>query len=89
MKIPSTIKIGAVTYKVIQAKKWLDSGDTDGMLDLDTNTIYINSDLSREAREITFFHECMHAMNSTMNHEFLDSFAEQLYALLIENSLLK
>lgn len=39
MKIPKKVKIGAVIYKVIEAEKWPDSGDIDGMLDLETNTI--------------------------------------------------
>lgn len=84
--IPKAVKIGGINYQVILAEKWVESGGDDGQLDLETNIIYINSKLSQEAKEVTFIHECLHAMNSTIDHVALDSLAEQLYQLIADNA---
>lgn len=93
MKIPKSVKIGGVTFKVVEADDWTGyEGDTDGQIFYDKahgNTIYIHSDMTPEGKSITLIHEAMHAMNSTMNHEFLDSLAQQLYQFLNDNQLLK
>ena len=92
MKIPTKVKIGGVIYKVNIEDDWLGRDGADGQCFYDGphgNAIFIGKDLSKEAREATFIHEALHAMNSTINHEFLDSFAEQIYAFLVDNNLLK
>lgn len=92
MEIPKKAKIGGITYKVVVADNWLGSGYDDGETCWRKprgNTIYVNSELTDEAKSIVFLHEALHAMNSTMNHEFLDSLAQQLYAFLSDNNLLK
>lgn len=92
MIIPEKIKIGAIWYQVIIAKDWTarDGADGETFYDIDHgNVIYIFSELSQEAKEVTLLHETLHAMNSVINHEFLDSFSEQLYQFLVENELLK
>jgi hypothetical protein len=45
------------------------------------------SKLSPEAQAVTFLHEVLHAMNSTMDHTFLESLAEQIYQFLHENKM--
>ncbi len=93
MKIPKKVKIGGITYKIIIANDWLGKGeDTQGQNFQDSqkgNVIYIDSGLSQEAQFTTFLHECLHSMNATMNHEFLESLSLQLYQFLKDNSLLK
>lgn len=94
MVIPKQVKIGGVTYKVILAEEWpgRKAGDHDGECFYDRsngNVIYIGSELTQEAQEITFIHEALHCINSTMDHEFLDSLAEQLYQFLSDNKLLQ
>lgn len=92
MIIPSTVKIGAMVYKVIVAQDWPGRDACDGELLYDAkkgNLLYIGADLSQQAKEITFIHEALHAMNSTIDHEFLDSFSEQLYQFLYDNHLLR
>lgn len=92
MKIPKTIKIGGIVYKVIITDYWHDRGGADGEqfnTKKQGNVIYIGKDLSKEAQEVTFIHEAIHAMNTTMNHEFLDSLSEQIYQFLVDNNLLK
>jgi Zn-dependent peptidase ImmA (M78 family) len=51
--------------------------------------IYIGAELTDEAQVVTLIHEILHVCNATMDHEFLDSLAEQLGQVFIENNLLK
>lgn len=91
MKIPGTVKIGGTKFKVIIADEWKGRDGYDGECVIEKkrgNVIYIGADLSKEAQEITFIHEALHAMNSTMDHEFLDSLAEQMYQFLSDNKFL-
>lgn len=90
MKIPRKVKIGGITYQVHIKEDWLGRGEADGQRFYDKemgNSIYIASHLSREAKEVTFIHEALHCMNTTMNHEFLDSLGEQLYQFLRDNDI--
>ncbi len=92
MEIPKTVKIGGINYEVRLADEWPDHDYDDGEIFNDRkvgNVIYIRKDLSDEARIITLIHEALHGMNSTMNHEFLDSLSEQLYQFLVDNNMLK
>lgn len=92
MKIPSSVKIGGITYQVKIQNSWFESDESDGetfWTQEQGNTIYIREDLSQEAKEVTFLHECLHAINGVMDHEFLDSLSEQFYQLLKDNNLLK
>lgn len=91
MIIPPRVKVGAVWYEVRLLEDWNDSEGTDGQCFYEKpigNAIYIRSTLTREAQEATFVHECLHAMNSTIDHTFLDSFAEQIYTWLVDNRLI-
>lgn len=92
MKIPDYVKIGAVNYKVAILDDWQGRDGYDGECIYEKergDIIYIGADLSQSAQEITLIHEALHAMNSTINHEFLDSLSEQIYAFFKENNLLK
>lgn len=91
MTIPKRVKIGGIVYEVRIAEDWPGREGSDGMCFYDHtigNVIFIGAELSKEAQEITLLHEALHAMNSTMNHEFLDSLAEQLYQFFSDNQLL-
>lgn len=91
MQIPDKVKIGGVVYRVMVVSSWPDRNGDDGEVVYDNkrgNIIYIGSDLSPEARDITFIHEALHCMNSTINHEFLDSLSEQLFQFLKDNQLI-
>lgn len=92
MEIPQQIKIGGILYKVIIANGWFDDEGADGETFYDQqngNTIYIRECLSQEAKEVTFIHEILHCCNTTMNHEFLDSLAEQLYQVFKDSNLFR
>lgn len=90
MKIPKKIKIGGHTVKVV----FKEVEGQNGSFDSGTNTITIDPKIPQSQKEATFFHEIYHAFNGTLDshdygHAFLDSFAEQLYAVLVDNKLLK
>lgn len=92
MKLPKKVKSGAITYRVEVVDDWMGGNGDDGETCWRKprgNVIYIHDQLTDDAKGITFFHEALHTMNGTMNHEFLDSLAQQLYAFLKENDLLK
>lgn len=92
MTIPKKVKIGGILYYVSITSDWPGKNDSDGeccFTKKTGNIIFINSELTQEAQELTFMHECLHAMNSTMDHEFLDSLAQQLYAFNVDNGLWK
>lgn len=92
MKIPEVVKVGGINYKVKFANEWPDHDGSDGELFNSKelgNIIYIREDLSDEAKAITLIHEILHGCNSTINHEFLDSLAEQLYQVFSDNDFLK
>ena len=82
MKIPDQIKIGGIVYKIIMANEWFEHEDANGETFSDVvngNTIYIRDTLTQEVKEETLIHEILHGCNSTMDHEFLDSLAGQIY----------
>lgn len=87
MKIPKQLKIGGHKYKVLITKTGLDSGDY-GELEIETNTIRINPDLPQSNKESTLIHEILHAVNTTLDHELLDSLSEQIYQVLKDNKLI-
>lgn len=92
MEIPKELKIGGITYQIILSNKWYEDNGADGETFYDNengNAIYIRESLTQEAKEVTLIHESLHAMNSTINHEFLDSLSEQIYQLLKDNKLLR
>lgn len=90
MKIPSELKVGAHTIKVLLAPL----GDNNyGDYDCETSTIRIDENLPQTMRESTLLHEALHVANSTLGgtelgHAFLDSISEQLYQILKDNNLL-
>jgi Zn-dependent peptidase ImmA (M78 family) len=92
MIIPSQVKIGGITYKVYIQNEWFECEGADGETFYNQkqgNCIYIKEDLSDESKIITLIHEALHCMNSTIDHECLDSLSEQLYQFLKDNDLLK
>jgi hypothetical protein len=61
MKIPSELKIGAHTFKVIRAQLDDKTGETDTC----ACTITLHNDLEDSVLGATFLHEIIHACNST------------------------
>ncbi len=88
MKIPSKIKIGGHTYKIV----FTTLENELGKCDYDKCIIYLEKDMEQSQKEATLIHEIFHALNSTMDeglgHMLLDSLSEQFYAVLKDNRLI-
>lgn len=90
MRIPTSLKIGAHTVKVVVADAWKSANDSlCGEWVPSENTIYINVAMSETLKFGTLIHEAMHVMNSTIDHPLLDSISEQMTQLLLDNKLVK
>ena len=63
--------------------------DSFGESDYARSTIWLRRGMTQEAKEATLIHEIFHLMNVTMPHTTLDSLAEQWYAALKDNNMLK
>lgn len=88
MNIPTMVKIGGHILKVRE----VEFGDDDELCGDNSYTngeIRLNKKLPRTQKEASFIHEAMHTMNTTLDHELLDSLAEQIYQFLKDNNLLK
>ena len=90
VKIPPSLKLGGHTIKVVFAVLEKCNGESD----FATNTITIDSSLTKSQQESTLFHEILHFSNSTLDdselgHALLDALAEQLYQVFSDNKMLK
>ena len=88
MKIPKKVKLGGHNYKV---KFTVNTGlNEENCADISrkTDTIYINSSLTKSQQEVSFFHEVLHGINNELSEVTIDSLAEQLYAFLKNNKII-
>lgn len=79
----AVLKIGGHKVKLVVEPLKHDTGE----FDYANNTITIDRNVSPSMQQSTLLHEAMHGMNTTVNHEFLDSLAEQLFQFLVDNDL--
>jgi hypothetical protein len=90
-KLPSKLKIGAHTYKIVSS---MTSDSLAGQTDRIRHEILIHKNLEPTEKVSTLLHEVLHVCNSTMSateygHALVDSLAEQIASVLINNKLLK
>ena len=85
MKIPKKLKIGAHTYQI----KFIEGLDKCGSTNRDKQVILVGEEMPQTQREVTLIHEILHAINNEIDHALLDSLAEQMYAVLKDNKLIK
>ena len=100
MKIPKTIKVGGIVYKVSFPKR-MKSEDgkyySDGKVDISEQWIKFAFDkkVGKEYKELIFFHELIHLLfyysgtGEWDNDKEVHSFASMLYQVLKDNNLLK
>lgn len=89
MKIPDFLKIGAHEYRVIQAPWWEDSDSGDlGQTCYEQQIIYIKAGMPESLTVTTLIHEVFHVINSQLDHTLLESLAEQLTQVFMDNGLL-
>lgn len=90
MEIPKILKVGGHSIKVLLVPKdEASEKDYCGETSYQEDIIRIDSSLSQGWKESSLIHEILHNLNTTMDHEFLDSLAEQLYQVLKDNNLLR
>jgi hypothetical protein len=92
MKIPSELKIGGHTIKVILDEHMPE--DLDAEYISHKQIIRLDAFNPQSLLESSLIHEIMHVLNGTfdndtLGHSLLDSLAEQLYQVLSDNDLLK
>jgi hypothetical protein len=86
MKIPTSFKLGGLTWKVVLRKRLPGKY---GECDLAKTTIYVRNNISQELMEQTFCHELAHAIQFAMgilqenhNEQEIDAFATFLHQFL-------
>ncbi len=90
MQLPAALKVGGHVISVCLVYDLPE--DLDGEYDNEKLLIRINAKLPQSMREATLIHEIFHALNATFdneNHALMDSLAEQWYAVLKHNHLLR
>jgi hypothetical protein len=85
MKIPSSLKIGAHTVKVVLEDKV--ENDLDGMWDSRQNCIKLHRGLPASQLEVTLIHEIIHACNMEIKHSTVESLSQQLHQVFVDNKL--
>jgi len=71
MKIPETITIGGVEWKIVMSKLLIDD-ECRGKCYKEKREIHVSPDLTDSTRDVTFIHEVLHAifeMRGTTNDE--------------------
>lgn len=81
MRIPSSIKIGGITYKV----EIKDLGDDMGKTTFDKSLISIDEKLNQEQREATFYHEVIHCINNQLTEMEVEFLAQSIYQIIKDN----
>lgn len=85
MRVPTSLKIGAHIFTIRTADLEKQCGLTDSV----KQTITIDSQVTGTMLVATLIHEVFHVMNSELDHALLDSLAQQLTQVLLDNDLLK
>lgn len=98
MRIPETVKVGPVVYRVAYVPDLRDDDDRNreifGHIDTGQKLITLNANNSPEQMVSTFFHECIHALDySVFNLGLSENKVKRLGAglamLLLDNHLLR
>jgi len=81
MKIPSSIKIGGVIYKIV----FQELDDSSGKTDFSKSIIYLDDKQSKDQVQATFLHEIFHCINNQMSEEKVEFLAQACYQILKDN----
>lgn len=93
--IPKRIKIGPITYKIVEVAELKDNDDKPmfGMVKTSTQTIFIEKNLAPEEKLQTFLHEVLHVIMAQMgmfdhNEGMIDGIAYGLLGVFKNNKAL-
>ena len=89
MKIPDTLKIGAITYKIVLTDPSNLEGEKCGDWDPQDSTIRINMYMPEDQKWATLLHEAIHAMNCKIMETEVEFLAQSLLQILVDNEILK
>ena len=85
MKIPKSVKIGGIVYKV----DIVPMGDDLGQTDFRTSEIRISKDLNDNQKLASFIHEAIHCVNTQLTEEQVDYLALSINQIIVDNKLFK
>ena len=85
MKLPKSIKIGGIVYKV----DIVPMGDDLGQTDFRTSEIRISKDLNDNQKLASFIHEAIHCVNTQLTEEQVDYLALSINQIIVDNKLFK
>lgn len=83
MKIPESIKIGGITYKVDIVED-IDKSDAQGEIDYEKAYIRVKK-TNEDSMKQTFLHELFHAMNIDFDEERVEFLSVILYQVIKDN----
>jgi predicted SprT family Zn-dependent metalloprotease len=96
MKIPKTLKIGNLTYKIEYIEDKFEEPDFYGRGWMKEQRIKLNPNLKQELLEQTFIHEIMHQIldagsydEESKNEKLVETLTNGIYQVFKENNLLK
>lgn len=88
MNYPDYLKIGAHDYHLVLAPYWEGSDDGDlGQTFYEKQQIYLKSGMPHSLTFATLIHEVLHVINPQLDHVLLESLAEQISQVLLDNGL--
>lgn len=96
--IPDKVKIGGITYTIVQKQPDNDlqvsDSTVDGEIDYQRQKINLNETFEKEYKEAVLMHEIVHGILYCMaeselrtNEKFVEGFAQVLYQVLKDNDL--
>lgn len=89
MRWPTSLKIGAHEYKLLFLECWDGQNSADlGETDYEKQEIRIRAGMAETTEFSTVIHEVLHVINSQLDHVLLESLAEQISQVLLENGLI-
>lgn len=86
MKIPKSLKIGGMEYKVELTEKD-NMGDNLADTDFNKSVIRIDKSADKQQQSVAFIHEILHACNNQLKEEEVEFLAMTIYQVLHDNKL--
>ena len=85
MEIKSKYKVGGLWWDVSLCHMPSDAGG----IDLPKQKISIDDRMTQQMKEVTLFHELIHAMNFELDETMTEFLAQGIYQILNDNNMLK
>lgn len=84
MKIPKKFKSQGLWWTV----RYSNDIDNLGQTDYDKQEVVIRESIQGDLKELVFFHELGHTINTTIDHALMDSISAQYFQIIKDNNLL-